>query len=464
MHEAIYEAICGEILDAELPFGSVPVIAIIDAGETIPNSKHEALVDRRALIVRPAVLRPAHMQRSALFVSANESAGLGPGSDAKRTYDVIRYVGSLSVVELARKRLPRSLLDLCKRLVTQAAYADALRLYSGGLFSSNLSMNGAILDFGVGRAVDNWARYQPHAHAEGFGQDVGRIAQMAQTILFYARKAACHDTAWFADVVDAAKLQAHYAVVLREVFGFIWTDEVLDRESQRSLRAVMQKYFDLQQQHRRRERWDGRRPKNVTWIYDHLVDRRANGQEIDNGAESIAVHTVREILNYASSAIADVKTHCWRSAARLLQPRSELTRDKIDQRIGELTGRSPTAETAERIRRLIEDVVGETRRWWFSVPFDVSISSQRMSYGCTVLQGVSGRSDAEVLWIEGIMSGGRFVWGDRILDDADVQSIQPTVVGNKWHCTVERRIGNAVAGSALAEAADNQYGDPPEWW
>jgi hypothetical protein len=464
MREAIYEAICGEILDAELPFGSVPVIAIIDAGETIPNSKHEAPVERRALIVRPAVLRPAHMQRAALFVSANDSATLGPGSDAKRTYDVIKYIGSLSVAELAQNRFPRSLLDLCKRLVTQAAYGDALRLYSGGLFSSNLSMSGAILDFGVGRAVDDWSRYQPHAHAEGFGQEVGRVTQMAQTILYYARKAACHDKPWFAEAVDAAQLQAHYAVVLQEVFGFIWADEMLDRESQLSLRAVMQKYFDLQQLHHRRERWDGRRPKNVTWIYDYLVDRRFNGQDLDNGAESNAVHTVRGILNDASSAIANVKTHCWRSAARLLQPRNELTRDKVDQRIGELTECSPTTGTAERIRRLIEDVVGEARRWWFSVPFDVSISSQRMSYGCTILEGVSGTSGEDVLWIEGIVSGGRLVWGDRILNDADVQSIQPTVAGNKWHSTVERRIGNAVAGSASREAADNQYGDPPEWW
>src|SRR5215469_14635939 len=32
MREAVYEAIMGEIFNAELPFGSIPVIAIVDAG------------------------------------------------------------------------------------------------------------------------------------------------------------------------------------------------------------------------------------------------------------------------------------------------------------------------------------------------------------------------------------------------------------------------------------------------
>jgi len=464
MREAIYEAIYGEILDAELPFGSVPVIAIIDAGETIPDRNRESTIDRRALIIRPAVLRPAHMQRASFFVSSNDSVGLGPGTDAKRTYDVIRYIGSLTPSELVQKRLPQSLLDLCERLVSQAAYADALRLFSGGLFSSNLSMSGALLDFGVGRAVDNWARYQPHAHAEGFGQDVGRVAQMAHTIFFYAQKAACHDNPWFADVVDAAELQEKYAAVLQQVFGAIWSDEILDLESRQSLRAVMQKYFDLQQQHRRRERWDGKRPKNLTWIYDDLVDRRINRQKIENGIESNFVHTVRDILSDASSSIANVKTHCWKSAVRLLQPRSELTRDMVDQRTRKLTSRSPTAETVEQIGLVIEDVVGKERRWWFSVPLDISIVSQRMSCGCTVLHGVSGRSGEKVLWIEGIMSGGRFVWGNRVLDDAEVQSIRPTVVGRKWRSTVEDLVGNAVARSAFPERFHNRYDDPPEWW
>jgi hypothetical protein len=56
--EAVAEAIFGELLDQELPFGAVPVIAIIDTGEScrVPD------VDvPRALIVRPAVFRPAHL-------------------------------------------------------------------------------------------------------------------------------------------------------------------------------------------------------------------------------------------------------------------------------------------------------------------------------------------------------------------------------------------------------------------
>lgn len=464
MREAVYEAIMGEVFNAELPFGSIPVIAIVDAGAALQTEGEHTSLDRRALIVRPAVLRPGHMQRAALFVPASACIELGPGTDANRTYDVIRYVGSLSPETLAKLRLPLSLADCCKRLVTQAAYADALRLYSGGLFSSNVSLDGAVLDFGVGRAVDDWSRYQPHAHAAGFGQDVLRIARMAQTIQFYSRKAAAHETAWFADHVELTDLRAHYDAALNEVFGRMWGDELVDEQSQNLIRTATRTYFDAEQKVCRRERWNERSGRAVPWIYDCLVDSRKGNPSLNSSAAEELMSAIREILRNASSSSPHFKAHCWRTGVRCFNPRTELNRVAIDQRVLSLTKSGAAPQMGERIGSLIADVTGKARRWWFGVPRDISVTAQQLSHGCTALRGVGNAHGNESIWLEGIMSSGRFVWGDRILDDACIQAINPQIRGRRWR--------GAVNGCAECELIDeflhldhgDAYRNPPEWW
>lgn len=464
MREAVYEAIMGEIFNAELPLGSVPVIAIVDAGATLQTEGEHTSLDRRALIVRPAVLRPGHMQRAALFVPASACIELGPGTDANRTYDVIRYVGSLSSETLAKLRLPLSLADCCKRLVTQAAYADALRLYSGGLFSSNVSLDGAVLDFGVGRAVDDWSRYQPHAHAAGFGQDVVRIARMAQTIQFYSRKAAAQETAWFADQVELTDLRAHYDAALREVFGRMWGDELVDERSQNLIRTATRTYFDAEQKMCRRERWNGRSGRAAPWIYDCLIDSRKGDPSLNSSAAGELMNAIREVLRNAWSSSPHFKAHCWRTAVRCFKPRTELNRVAIDQRVLSLTRSGAEPHMAERIGSLIADATGKARRWWFGVPRDISVTAQQLSHGCTALRGVSSTSGNESVWLEGIMSSGRFVWGDRILDSACIQAINPKIGGRRWCGAVNGRAECEVIGEFLHLDHCDVYRNPPEWW
>jgi hypothetical protein len=161
--EAICEAIFGEILDQELPFGAVPAIAIIDCGEVMKTPHGEL---RRALVVRPAALRPAHLLRAASFVPSTGLA-VTPSPDATRVREAIAHLASMKDVDLARLHLPRDIAELLDRLAQQAATADALRLFTGGLFASNVSLTGAILDFGVARALYSWASLQLHAHAQG---------------------------------------------------------------------------------------------------------------------------------------------------------------------------------------------------------------------------------------------------------------------------------------------------------
>lgn len=463
VREAICEAIFAEVLDAELPYGGVPVMAIIDAGETIAASEDGSFMEKRALIVRPAALRPAHMLRAASFVSPRHGPDFAPGRDAARTYDVIRHVASLSFEARESQRIPATLLELCQRYAAQSAVGNALRLHTGGLLAENISLDGAVLDFGVAQAMGDWSNVQVHAHVPGFGQDIDRIAQMAASIKFYAQKAACSEQPWFSVDVRRESLQSSYTEGLQVMFGRLWATGVIDRESQNAIRTLMQGYFDAQQRVPRRERWDGKPRTNAGWLYDHLIASESPAVT-SSDREASLLGRVRAILNGAKSACSNVKAHSWRSAARLLQPRPELDRLLLEKQIKSAMAPTAATETVQSVARLIESVVGASRRWWSNLPAEISVTSQRVSSGCTVIEGIDARSGQRILWVEGIHALGRFVLGDTVVDEATVRKLRPQLSARKWHCIVDAPHQIDAIVDVLSRAPQNQYGEPPLWW
>jgi hypothetical protein len=463
VREAICEAIFGEVLDAELPYGSVPVIAIIDAGETIAASEDGSFMERRALIVRPAPLRPAHMLRAASFVSSKVGPDFAPGRDAARTYDLIRHVASLSAEARECHRIPQTLLELCQRFAAQSAVANALRLHTGGLLAENISLDGAVMDFGVAQAMGDWSNVQVHAHVPGFGQDIERIVQMAASIRFYAQKAACNEQPWFSVDVSRESLQSSYTEALQVMFGRLWATEVIDRESQKAIRTLMQEYFDAQQRVRRRERWDGKPRTTAGWLYDRLIDAQSP-VVTSSDRETALVRRIRAVLVDARSICSDVKVHCWRSATRLLQPRPELDRLLLEKQIKSALEPTGEREISESVTRLIENVVGISRRWWSNLPAEISVTSQRVFSGCSVLEGIDARSRQRVLWVEGIHAPGCLVLGDTILDEATAGKLRPELTARKWHCVIEAPHPIDAIADVLGQAPQKQYAEPPLWW
>jgi hypothetical protein len=445
--EAICEAIFGEVLDPELPYGAVPVIAIIDCGESMKTPQGEL---RRALIVRPAALRPAHLLRAASFVP---SAGLAvaPSPDAMRVRDSIAHLASMQNADLSELHLPRDLAELLHRLARQAATADALRLFTGGMFASNVSLSGAILDFGVARALYSWASLQLHAHTQGFGHDVDRLVNFAGPIQFYARKAGCAGAPWFAPDIEPMSVRESYRVALREMFGHIWSEELLDADSRQLVRDATQEYFERQQQIRLREIWNRKRP-NVDWVHDELT-----AEEPQPGLAT----TIRDVVRRHGGAAAG---QSWRRAARLLLPRAELDRSRLERRVMRVLRDDSATDLSARVTRLVEGTIARCRRWWPDLPPGLSVTSQRVSQGCSALECVTGEDARQRWWLEGWRCESRFVWGSAELTDSQIKRLRPEVRGARWHCTVDLVELPDTIADQLGPTAHLRYAAPPRWW
>ena len=454
--EAICETIFGEILDQELPFGAVPVIAIIDCGEIFRSPQGEL---RRALIVRPAALRPAHLLRAPAFVPS-PAAALVPSPDATRVREVIAHLASMSAGDRTLLNLPGDIAEHVERLACQAAAADVLRMFTGGLFAGNVSLDGAILDFGVARALYSWASVQVHAHAQGFGRDLDRIANSATAIQFYARKAMCAEARWFVPQVDPASLRQTYLDAQQEMFGRMWSDEFLDEDSRQTIRDATRKYFEFQQGIRLRERWDGKRP-SIDWIHDTLIHADPPTGSGAQTPEWELASSVRDVLRRHGRVAQE---RCWRSASRLLQPRAELDRARLERRVERVLRDAPESEYPDRIARLIEGTIGRCRRWWPNLPSRVAVTSQHVRHGCSALECSSGEPAAPGWWIEGLVCADRCVWGTSTLTEAQVKTLRPAVGGQRWHCTLGADELPAEIADQLSAAAQLNYPAPPQWW
>jgi hypothetical protein len=459
LSEAIAEAMYGELLDQELPYGAVPVIAIVDTGEHMVSSEQTT---PRALIVRPAVVRPAHFLRAPLFVGSQRET-LAPSSDARRTRESVQWLASLHEDERDRLRLPLTLAQMQMRFATQAAIADSLRVYTGGLFAQNLSLDGAVLDFGVARTLYSWVNMQLHAHAQGFGRDLDRLANCAIALQFYARKAGCEGSGWFATACSAEELRKVYREAQDGIFGRFWTDSALEPAVRDRIRSATRKYFERQQQLTFRERWDGRKPRQK-WIYDALTRGCTPADDHAEESEWLLISEVIDGIDSSRNVRGVPSTHIWRNAARLFRPRAELDRARLDRRIARLLRVSESHERAARISRLIENSISRCRRWWEFLPAELAVVSQRVRMGCSALEVVTAQNSQARWWLEGDRCGDRLTWGRSVLSESEQETLTPVIDAKRWSAlTASAALPSSLECEIRSMRALN-YGNPPSWW
>ena len=97
--ECLREAIWAEFAEAEFPRGAVPVIAVLDTGLEFSSPDSEDRYDqnvRRGILIRPAVVRPAHAERAPLFGHPVGDFINRQSEDVQRTRDVIARWASVS--------------------------------------------------------------------------------------------------------------------------------------------------------------------------------------------------------------------------------------------------------------------------------------------------------------------------------------------------------------------------------
>jgi hypothetical protein len=153
LEECVREAIMSEIVRFEFPHSAVPVLAIIAIDAPAHPAGHEYhAAERRALLVRPLFLRPAHFERAVGFLGLGLDVGV---DDVKRVETNIVAGRAIFGEAFSEGRLWA---QLWMRWARQAAYAYVHRLPHGGLSTSNLAMSGALLDFGAATACPSWDR------------------------------------------------------------------------------------------------------------------------------------------------------------------------------------------------------------------------------------------------------------------------------------------------------------------
>ena len=426
LEEAISEALFGELVDEEFPFGGNPVIAIIDAGLLQHPQGELTPKYRRALIVRPSVVRPAHMLRAPLFANSIH----GPQShhvDVRRTFDAIRWFQGLADEERVKLGLPRDLQELASRLAHQAAFSEVFRIFSGGMFASNVSLTGALLDFGATTAVRTWGNAVYPGQGPGFGRDIKVLGAAFKELSLYFSKATGFEvsSALLIDVLEQ-EYRRRFDEYLLRLAGDCSTAE--RRKSRQPVAQTLRALFDTQQTHSwfmedSLATWQ----KGPDWFVCHPLTYPVGElrPEPDGGLRR---QFPRSLLDPAPQLMV-----------RNLAPLHCLDKQQITYRLrtsGVVSGDDRFAPDAGAVARFIDDTLQEGRRYWPRLPDDIRVLEFAYLHGCSAVRGVRSGTGEQVLWLEGLFIEQRATFFGADVD-ADLANEGLAVGGaNRWTITL----------------------------
>lgn len=235
LEEAVREAIFSELAWQSFPERANPIVAIIDTGEAV-RSDNGQIGTRRAIAVRPAAVRVAHLQRNILFGDAGHEAS-DQYRDALRVREMISHVSSD-----ARTHRPAGLIaQIVASLCRQIGFGRANRLFHGDYISSNICVSGALMDFGAFRGVEDWRRSQWEENSLPFGAEAGRIFETIKSVSFYVRKHCLHNNE--IDQTDIKKIER----CIDESFCKYLAEMLGHHPLAATVTARLQEIFEIQQ-------------------------------------------------------------------------------------------------------------------------------------------------------------------------------------------------------------------------
>jgi hypothetical protein len=405
--EAIMEAILSEIAQAELPYGAVPVIAIIDMGFA---SSEGPFAGRRGILVRPNFIRPAHFERSIFF-------GDGGTPDSQQYRDALRVRAAVtaapSLPEAAGGTAGSLLRAMFLRFAHQIGAAQAHRFWLGTFTSSNRSIAGELADFGAFRAVPSWRSVTTLA-PEQFGGELATLAPAINSIFFYFRKyLPAHDLG------DPAALQREIAAETLRGFRTACATALGVDESASPALEALRAYYAGQQ--RERVKAGDRNAWRSPWLLDAL----APGWRRDAACRPAEREIAAALLHGIAADGADAATRAVRLNAlrRWLTPRHAIYQELMVRRIPAwvrtLTG-DPSAD-AGRVGHFIAGQIARSRRVWHGAPPGLEVTAQAPGRD-PILFGHDHRRREEGAWIlrrEGASWLPRRQW-----DDGEAKSVR----------------------------------------
>lgn len=475
VEECLREAIYAEVMAAEFPHGAVPTIAILDTGLHFSSPEPDQLYDqnaRRGILIRPAVVRPAHAERAPLFKRPMGNVHNSQAADVQRTRDVITSWVSCATHETGTNGAMKPIEALVRAMAQQIAFGQVQRLFSGGFFSSNVSLRGELLDFGNTHALPNWV----HAHVlrldPGFGEEMELIRPLIGSLVFYFAKyhggedlrdlESRGERVWTEAKEAYAQTWKRYALSLFHSTG-------LDGRTQECVHSVLREYFRSQQRHRVTYLLGVSRPHSTLpetgWLYDALLE--------DEALPSREENALRRIAEFLKSDGGSTLYLALGTAVRLLRPRPSIDRRYLLDTLAAAVPHGSARGTVDSvaIARLVQHAISAARRHWPRFPGGYVVLAHTSSEGSSALLCATHPEGPRTVWAEGIRDdSGDLQWfGRRIgvsdlpqdvhLDDTYWSAMCPAreTANGVWHVRL-------ADGEMTLPTWDVEYARPAKRW
>ncbi len=407
LDEAIRETLAGEVCAAEYPHGAIPVVAVIDCGIHHEISEW-GFVGHRALIVRPNFIRLAHLQRSTYFGTAGTPQS-DQYLDAQRTRDAISSVWGADNRRDSLGIATESLAQSMERFADQIAFSYVHRFYFGGISSSNLAVDGQVVDFGAFTIVPTWARTIYNDELPRFGDEAASIRGLLQSLGFFQEK-------YLPEKEDIGQIANAVLARIFQSFGQYMIEALALGENVQAaapLVNVFRQYFSLQQ--KRTDRLDGRLRKD--WLYRALTaDKPADTASL-NGKVVLAIRRMLSQDGPLKHLSKKDMQAVYAGLQRWALPRPLLQQQRLIYRTRHLTDMAGDAEDLpQRVQALMDRFLSKSLRVWRHLPQGhVVVAQACQSFSCVVLCLVP-KTGKHVAVLYGIAVNGRhFLFGQQWL-------------------------------------------------
>lgn len=470
LSECLREAVWAEIAGAEFPSGAVPVIAVLDTGLDFSSPDAHDLYEqnvRRGILVRPAVVRPAHAERAPLFKHPVTKFINRQADDVRRTREVIINWAAASQGNCGAAE---ALGAFVRSVVRQIAFGQIHRLFSGGYFSSNVSISAELLDFGNMHALPNWSRAQVHSRCAGLGAELQLLSRLIGSLAFYFTK--------YEQGGDPEVLAKDLLTLAHEAYEQAWyrysvslfQAEWLPEHMRNSVHRSLHKYFSEQQRHHLKYRFGAAGPDGANartgWLYEALVDEHSPRGTLE---QQVLREIVGQIQADRTAFYVGVCT-----AARLLMPRLSVDRRQLLESLAVAVPRASAVGSldVENLDRILRKAVSGARRHWARLPSGYAVLAHTAYEGSCALLCAQRPDGPRTVWLEGICSSPENLqWFDWRFDRSQFAGLELQEDGAYWRvmCPAHQRDGGVWSarlpvGEVALPEMDVWYRLPTRTW
>ena len=367
LEEAIRDAIYSEFAQLECPKPGSRIVAIIDTG-TRATTKDGQPGDRRAIVVRTAGLRFAHLERSILF-------GSGGTPDSEQYKDAARVEAAFQYIAAKARQSGQGLSSFLQNAFYQVAehigYARCWRI-GYDFFSSNVLLNGGLMDFGGFSFLASWHHAWRETDADAAQRDFDAFVSSMQIISFNAAKYLPGEAP-----LDAAHLmtrfegrvQSAFETEIEQICAPLWEhfphmisniQDILAAHYAQA-QSLIDDYTVGPEGHHPRQWVVGPRLAPQDWIYAGL-----NGDDLGPGDDH-GVHTGQQLRRMLTAPVgtasarqdADLRV-CYSNLLRWARPRGAGTRQVIHGKIYRWSLTQSAAPEGKRLQLLLDQYVSHT--------------------------------------------------------------------------------------------------------